>query len=281
MSNAVSESLPLPRVMTIAGSDSGGGAGIEADLKTFTVLGCYGMAAITAITSQNTQGVFGIHEVPADEVARQLRVVLEDIGADAIKTGMLASARIIEAVAAELRRFNPKNLVVDPVMVAKSGDALLQESARGALVRELLPLALAVTPNVPEAEALSGLSISGEADLRAAAERIHALGPRWVLMKGGHLEGAEAVDYLYDGRALERFAGPRFDTPHTHGTGCTYASAMAAWLARGENVPEAVRRAKEYVSGAIRNHVPIGRGRGPLNHLWMTPAEEPFRNPRP
>lgn len=269
MANAASESRSLPRVMTIAGSDSGGGAGIEADLKTFTVLGCYGMAAITAITSQNTRGVFGIHEVPADEVARQIHVVLEDIGADAVKTGMLAAAPIIEAVAAELRRFDTKNLVVDPVMIAKSGDALLQESARDALTRDLLPLALVVTPNVPEAEVLSGVKISAEADLRAAAERIHALGPRWVLMKGGHLEGPEAVDYLYDGRTLERFAGPRFATPHTHGTGCTYASAIAAWLARGETVPEAVRRAKDYVSGAIRNHVPIGHGRGPLNHLWM------------
>ncbi|HNR31082.1 MAG TPA: bifunctional hydroxymethylpyrimidine kinase/phosphomethylpyrimidine kinase [Candidatus Hydrogenedentes bacterium] len=268
MTAAVTESQPLPRVMTIAGSDSGGGAGIEADLKTFTVLGCYGMAAVTAVTSQNTQGVFGIHEVPPEEVGRQIRVVLEDIGADAVKTGMLASAPIIEAVAAELRRFDTKNVVVDPVMVAKSGDALLHETARDALVRRLLPLAIVVTPNVPEAEALSGLRIASEAELRRAAERVHALGPRYVLMKGGHLEGPEAVDYLYDGRTLERFAAPRFDTPHTHGTGCTYASAIAAWLARGESVPEAVRRAKDYVTGAIRHHIPIGRGRGPLNHLW-------------
>lgn len=258
----------LPRVLTIAGSDSGGGAGIEADLKTFTVLGCYGMAAITAITSQNTLGVFGIHDIPADEVARQIHVVLEDIGADAVKTGMLSSSAIIEAIAGELRHFRVGNIVVDPVMVAKSGDHLLRESARHALVELLLPLALVVTPNVPEAEVLSGVKIGSEDDLRAAAERIHALGPRYVLMKGGHLECAEAVDGLFDGERMERFVSERFDTPHTHGTGCTYSSAIAACLARGETVPEAVRRAKEYLTGAIRHHVPIGHGRGPVNHLW-------------
>lgn len=258
----------IPRVMTIAGSDSGGGAGIEADLKTFTAFGCYGTAAITAITSQNTCGVFGIHDIPPDEVARQIRVVLEDIGADAVKTGMLSSAEIIAAIAEELRRFHVANVVVDPVMVAKSGDHLLQESARDALVGLLLPCALVATPNVPEAEVLSGLKIAGEADLRAAAERIHALGPRYVLMKGGHLEGPEAVDFLFDGDTMLRFAGPRFDTPHTHGTGCTYSSAIAAGLARGDAVADAVRAAKAYVAGAIEHPITIGHGRGPLNHLW-------------
>ena len=258
----------LPRALTIAGSDSGGGAGIEADLKTFTVLGCYGMAAITAITSQNTLGVFGIHDIPPAEVARQIHVVLDDIGADAVKTGMLSTSAIIEAVAGELRHFHVSNLVVDPVMVAKSGDHLLQESARHALVALLLPLALLVTPNVPEAEVLSGLRIRSEADLRPAAERILALGPRYVLMKGGHLDGPEAADYLFDGERALRFASERFDTPHTHGTGCTYSSAIAAGIARGKTVPDAVSRAKEYLTGAIRSHRPIGHGRGPVNHLW-------------
>jgi hydroxymethylpyrimidine/phosphomethylpyrimidine kinase len=257
-----------PRVLTIAGSDSGGGAGIQADLKTIAALGCYGMSAITAITAQNTLGVFGIHDIPPETVARQIDAVLDDIGADAVKTGMLSSASIIEAIAESLSRHPIENLVVDPVMVAKSGDHLLQESAQEALRSRLLPLALLVTPNVPEAEVLSGLGIVNETDLHRAAGRIHALGPRYVLMKGGHLEGDEAVDYLFDGKTLQRFNAPRIPSRNTHGTGCTFSSAIACYLARGLDVAGAVARAKEYLSGAIRHGLPLGAGHGPLHHGW-------------
>jgi hydroxymethylpyrimidine/phosphomethylpyrimidine kinase len=265
----------LPRALTIAGSDSGGGAGIQADLKTFQALGCYGMSAITAVTVQNTIGVFGVHEIPPETVAAQVDVVLSDLGADAVKTGMLASAPIIEAVAGVLRKHGVKHLVVDPVMVAKSGDPLLRDDARGALTSSLLPLAEIVTPNVPEAAVLAGMEIAGEKVLAEAAARIHALGPRYVLMKGGHLEGAEAVDYLYDGHAMRRFTAPRIVTGNTHGTGCTYASAIAARLAHGDTMPDAVRRAKEYLTEAIRRHVPMGGGHGPLHHGWhITPPRD-------
>lgn len=264
----MSDSADIPRVLTIAGSDSGGGAGIEADLKTMTALGCFGMAAITAITAQNTRGVFGIHEVPPEEVARQIDVVLEDIGADAAKTGMLCSAAIICAVAGALRRRPVEKLVADPVMVAKSGDALLREDAREALIAELLPLAYIVTPNVPEAEALAGMSISDAASIRRAAERIRALGPKYVLLKGGHLEGPEATDWLFDGDIMRSFSAPRIGTKNTHGTGCTFSAAIACHLARGAAAPEAVAHAKEYLSGAIRHSFPLGTGHGPLNHMW-------------
>lgn len=262
----------MPRVLTIAGSDSGGGAGIEADLKTMTALGCFGMAAITAITAQNTCGVFGIHDVPPEEVARQIDVVLEDIGADAAKTGMLSSAPIIHAVADALRRRPVEKLVVDPVMVAKSGDALLREDARDALMTALLPLAYMVTPNVPEAEVLSGLPISNAASMRAAADRILALGPRHVLLKGGHLEGPEANDWLFGGDEVYSFSAPRIDTKNTHGTGCTFSAAIACHLARGASAQDAVARAKEYLSGAIRHSFPLGAGHGPLNHMWQLQA---------
>jgi hydroxymethylpyrimidine/phosphomethylpyrimidine kinase len=257
-----------PRVLTIAGSDSGGGAGIQADLKTIAALGCYGMSAITAITAQNTLGVFGIHDIPPETVARQIDAVLEDIGADAVKTGMLSSEAIIEAIAESLSRHPIENLVVDPVMVAKSGDHLLQESAQEALRSRLLPLAILVTPNVPEAEVLSGIGIVNETDLHRAAERIHALGPRYVLMKGGHLEGNEAVDYLFNGETMQRFSAPRIPSRNTHGTGCTFSSAIASYLARGLDVPNAVAHAKKYLTGAIRHGLPLGAGHGPLHHGW-------------
>lgn len=261
-------SSPVPRVLTIAGSDSGGGAGIEADLKTFTALGCYGMAAITSVTAQNTQGVFGVHDVPPAEVARQMDVVLEDIGADAAKTGMLSNAAIVEAVAGSLTRHGVEKLVVDPVMAAKSGDPLLRVDARQALIERLLPLAYIVTPNVPEAEALSGLQIDSEASLAAAAERILAMGPRYVLMKGGHLEGADAVDYLYGDGQMRRYAAARIDTKNTHGTGCTFSAAIAAFLGQGDDAGTAVQRAKEYLTGAIQHALALGSGHGPLNHMW-------------
>jgi len=259
-----------PRVLTIAGSDSGGGAGIEADLKTIAALGCYGMAAITAITAQNTVGVFGIHEIPPEEVGRQIDVVLDDIGADAAKLGMLSSAAIIEAVAASLRQRPVEKLVIDPVMVAKSGDALLREEARDALRSCLLPLAYMVTPNIPEAVVLSGRSITTEDDVRRAGEAIHALGPTHVLMKGGHFEGRNATDWLFDGARWVDFSAERIDTKNTHGTGCTFSAAIASYLALGKPAADAVEAAKAYLTGAIRHALPLGRGHGPLNHLWRS-----------
>lgn len=258
---------PVPCVLTIAGSDSGGGAGIEADLKTFTALGCYGMAAITAITAQNTQGVFAIYDVPPPEVARQINVVVDDLPVHAAKIGMLSNAAIIAAVAGSLRRHPIEKLVVDPVMIAKSGDALLRPEAQDAL-RRLLALAYVVTPNIPEAKALSGVSTTSEADLPAAAERIRALGPRYVLIKGGHLDIAEAVDFLYGDKELRRYAAPRIPTKNTHGTGCTYSAAIAAFLARGEAIEDAIDHAKAYLHGAIEHSLPLGHGHGPLNHMW-------------
>lgn len=258
----------IPRALTIAGSDSGGGAGIEADLKTFLALGAYGMAAVTSITAQNTVGVFGIHDVPPEIVAQQIDVVADDIGIDAAKTGMLSSSAIVEAVASSIRRAGIERLVVDPVMVAKSGDALLRREAEAALKELLLPLALVATPNVPEAERLSGIAIAGDADLRKAGDAILALGPKHVILKGGHVPGPEVIDYLYDGATMTPFAAPRIDTRNTHGTGCTYAAAITAYLARGEGLEDAVRGAKAYVTGGIRDNLALGQGHGPLNHGW-------------
>ena len=260
----------IPRVLTIAGSDSGGGAGIEADLKTFAALGVYGMAAITAATAQNTVAVTGVHDLPPAFVAQQIDAVADDIGVDAAKTGMLSNAGIVEAVADSVRRNAIANLVVDPVMIAKSGDALLQESARNALIDHILPLALMVTPNVPEAEVLAGVSISGPGDLPEAAKRIHGLGPRYVLLKGGHLAAQDATDYLYDGQDLRPFPAARIDTPNTHGTGCTYSAAIAAYVALGRDPGDAVAAAKTYLTGAIQHALDLGAGHGPLHHGWTT-----------
>ena len=257
----------IPKAMTIAGSDSGGGAGIQADLKTFGALGVYGTSVLTAVTAQNTVGVTAIHEVPTDTVVAQIESVLTDIGADAVKTGMLASSAIIEAVAATLERHRITVLVVDPVMVAKSGDALLRADAVEALRTRLVPLAAVVTPNIPEAEKLTGMKISNGTDVRRAAERIIAMGARGVVVKGGHRSGP-ATDLFYDGIRFQEFTAPRIDTKNTHGTGCTFASAVAAGLARGMDVIDAVALAKEYVTEAIRRAFPIGQGHGPLNHFY-------------
>ena len=259
--------MSVPRALTIAGSDSGGGAGIQADLKTFAALGVYGASAITAVTAQNTRGVRAVHELPPDLVAAQIDAVLEDIGAGAAKTGMLVGAPIVEAVAGRLRRHGVHALVVDPVMVAKSGDRLLRADAVAALRTLLLPLALVVTPNIPEAEVLADLRIVTETDLGEAARRIAAWGARHVLIKGGHLPGAP-IDHLWDGERLLEFPGDRVRTTSTHGTGCTLSAAIAAHLARGIPLPEAVRLAKEYVAEAMRRAQPIGSGHGPLHHLW-------------
>ncbi len=257
----------MPSVLTIAGSDSSAGAGIQADLKTFAALGVYGTSVITAVTAQNTLAVAAVHEVPPDIVAAQIDAVVADIRPDAVKTGMLASAPIVEVVAASVRDHALPNLVVDPVMVAKSGHRLLRDDAVAAL-RDLLPLCTVVTPNLPEAEVLSGRSIASDNDVRRAAEEIVALGAGAVLLKGGHREGAQAVDILFDGHSFREYSAPRVDTTSTHGTGCTFASAIAACLARGEPLPEAVGHAKEYVTEALRRAYPIGGGHGPVHHFY-------------
>jgi len=235
-----------PVALTIAGSDSGGGAGIQADLKTFTAIGVYGMSVITAITAQNTVEVREVAELPVTLVRSQLDAVMSDIGAQAVKTGMLSSSE----------------------MVAKSGDRLLRDSAVQTLRESLLPHALIVTPNVPEAEVLAGRAIVDESGMREAARAIVELGPRSVVMKGGHLQGADVLDLLFDGQAFYEFRSPRVATKNTHGTGCTFAAACAAYLALGHDVVESVRLSKEFVTGAILQSLDLGHGHGPLDHMW-------------
>ncbi len=256
----------MRKAMTIAGSDSGGGAGIQADLKTFAALGVYGTSAITALTAQNTLGVQGVFPVEPEFVGQQIDSIMADIGADAVKTGMLFSEAIIRVVAERIRRWGIRNLVVDPVMVAKSGDRLLQEDAIDALRRELLPLALVVTPNLGEASVLAGFPVQDKPAMEESARVIHALGVRWVVVKGGHLPEC-ADDLLYNGEQMLWLPAERIDTPHTHGTGCTFSAGIAAFLAKGSDVPDAVRRAKDYLTGALRATVPIGAGHSPPHHF--------------
>ena len=253
--------------LTIAGSDSGGGAGIQADLKTFAALGVYGTSVLTAITAQNTQKVTAIHEMPAEMVVSQIEAVISDIEVDAVKTGMLSSSAIIETVAYELKRHRISRLVVDPVMVAKSGDQLLREDAVESLYTKLIPLAMVVTPNLPEAEGLTGIKVKTLDDAREAARGIVSLGAKGVVVKGGHLPGTP-VDLFYDGSQFYHFEAPRVKTQSTHGTGCTFASAVAAGLAKGMDVLEAIGAAKEYVTQAMKHAYRIGHGHGPLNHFY-------------
>jgi hydroxymethylpyrimidine/phosphomethylpyrimidine kinase len=260
--------------LTIAGSDSGGGAGIQADLKTFAAHGVFGTSAITAITAQNTLGVTAWEAVSTPLVVAQIEAVAADMGADAVKTGMLANAAIVTAVADVLERLRLPHLVVDPVMIAKGGDRLLEEAAVAAIREDLLPLAEVVTPNLPEAEVLSGMTIRSLEDMREAGRRILALGPRVVLVKGGHLDSAESIDVACTADGFEEFRGPRVSSVHTHGTGCTLASAIAAGLALGLDHRDAIARAKTYIDGAIRHAPGIGRGHGPLNHFWRATATE-------
>lgn len=259
---------PTAKALTIAGSDSGGGAGIQADLKTFTAFGVYGMSVITAVTAQNTVGVSSFETLSLPLIAAQITDVVTDIGTDAAKTGMLATAEIVRLVAEQVRELAIPNLVVDPVMMAKSGDPLLAADAQEAVRTALLPVALVVTPNAPEAEALTGRPIASLADMRAAARDLHGMGARWVVVKGGHLpfEG-DAIDVVYDGRDFTELRAPRFATPNTHGTGCTFSAAIAAGLAKGRDPLAAITRAKQYVSRAIETSLAIGRGHGPTNHL--------------
>jgi len=254
----------MKRILTIAGSDSGGGAGIQADLKAITLLGGYGMSVITALTAQNTVGVQGIHEIPARFVGRQIDSVLSDIGADAIKTGMLANKEIVRIVSKKIRQYQVRMVVVDPVTVSKSGVFLLRRDARDALINELIPLAWVVTPNLMEASALIGLKVNSLEGMKKAAHLIYKLGAKHVVVKGGHLKGMP-VDVLYDGNIFNEIEGPRIESKNTHGTGCTFASAVATLLARGDDVSEAVRKAKAFITMAIESGLDLGRGTGPTN----------------
>ena len=258
--------MKIYKVLTIAGSDSGAGAGIQADLKTFAALGVYGTSVVTAITAQNTTGVTRVLESPAPMVAAQIDAVMDDIGADAVKTGMLANARIIRTVAEKIRERGIQRVVVDPVMVAKGGHVLLRPDAVRTLRTRLLPLAAVVTPNLPEAQALTGVEGTGGGAIREMARRIAGLGAASVVVKGGHRKGA-ATDILYDGTGFHEFPAPRIRTKNTHGTGCTYSAALACGLARGKSVEAAIAEAKHFITQAIRQAYSIGAGHGPVHHF--------------
>lgn len=259
----------MKQVLTIAGSDSGGGAGIQADLKTMSANGVFGMSVITSITAQNTKGVTAVHDLPVSVIESQLDAIFDDFEVSAVKTGMLSSTNIVEAVARKLKHYTVTNLVVDPVMVSKSGHTLLQPDAVEQVKTSLIPLALVVTPNVHEAERLCGLEIRTLAVARQAAKSIHKLGCQYVLIKGGHLLVERGTDLLYDGRFFNVYKGEFIETPHTHGSGCTYASAIAAQLAKGKSLPDAVQTAKAYITEAIRHGLAIGHGKGPTNHFYF------------
>ncbi|MDQ3916326.1 MAG: bifunctional hydroxymethylpyrimidine kinase/phosphomethylpyrimidine kinase [Actinomycetota bacterium] len=261
----------LPRALTIAGSDSGGGAGIQADLKTFFALGCHGMSAITALTAQNTVAVTGVHEVDPRFVVEQVEAVATDIGIDAAKTGMLASAPVVEAVAKAVEAFDIRRLVVDPVSISKHGDRLLAEDAVEAVRNSLLPLAEVVTPNLHEAASLAATgAITTVDEMKQAARAIHALGPRGVLVKGGHLSSGrdESIDLYFDGTGFLELRAQRFDTRDTHGTGCALSAAIAARCAHGDSTVDALHAAKRFISGAIERSLRIGKGYGPVNPGW-------------
>ncbi|WCN03469.1 bifunctional hydroxymethylpyrimidine kinase/phosphomethylpyrimidine kinase [Streptomyces sp. M92] len=265
--------MSLPNVLTVAGSDSGGGAGIQADLKTMLALGTHGMSVLTAVTAQNSLGVQGAWELPVEAVRAQYRSVVDDIGVQAVKTGMLSSAELVETVA-ELIADTDAPAVVDPVGVSKHGDALLAASALDSVRTKLLPAATVATPNLDEVAQLTGIHVESDTDLRRAAAAVLEYGPRWVLVKGGHLAG-DAVDLLTDGSEEHWLRAPRLDNRHTHGTGCTLASAVACGLAKGQPVPEAVAAAKEYVTGGIGAGFALGGGIGPVDHGWALGRDVP------
>jgi hydroxymethylpyrimidine/phosphomethylpyrimidine kinase len=257
-----------PTALTIAGSDSGGGAGVQADLKTFLACRVHGMSAITAVTVQNSLGVSGFYELPPHAVAEQIESVAGDIGVGAAKTGMLASAPIMAAVADTVRRLHIVPFVVDPVAASQHGDPLLQPDALAALRDTIVPLATLITPNLGEVRLLTGVEVRSRAEMDEAARALHALGPQWVLVKGGHLPDGDAVDLLYDGNTFTEIAEQRCETPHTHGSGDTLASAITAALAHGMDVPAAVRFGKWFVTNAVRDSFPLGSGLGPVSHFW-------------
>lgn len=271
------------RALTIAGSDSGGGAGIQADLKTFSALGCYGMSAITALTAQNTVSVTAVHPVPPGFVAQQIDAVMEDVGVDAVKIGMLHSAPVIRAVAERLAHYEVDDVVLDPVMIAKSGDRLLKEEAINTLRETLIPLVTVITPNIPEAGALLGEQVEGAGQMEAACRRLAELGPQAVLLKGGHLGGDTSPDLLYvrGEESVLTLEAERVETENIHGTGCTLSSAIAAHLARGETIADAVRRAKQYITEALKEGAAyrLGQGHGPVHHFyrWWDADRQPGR----
>ena len=256
----------MKRLLTIAGSDSGGGAGIQADLKTFHAFGCYGMSVLTAITAQNTQGVQGVFDLPPEFVALQLESVVNDIGVDAAKTGMLANAEIIHNLSQTIEQLDIPHLVVDPVMRAKGGDLLLRDDAQQALIEEIIPLAELITPNIPEAEVLAGMSIKNKDDMREASKVIHNKGAKNVLVKGGHRK-EDAVDVLFDGSECTEYFAERVQSKNTHGTGCTYSAAIAANLAQGHELKKAISISKKFITKAIRSSLDLGKGIGPLSHF--------------
>jgi hydroxymethylpyrimidine/phosphomethylpyrimidine kinase len=258
--------LMVYKALTIAGSDSGGGAGIQADLKTFQELEVFGMSAITAVTAQNTLGVQGVYPLPLEAVAQQIDSVVVDLRPHAVKTGMLFSSSIIHLVASKIKEHQLQNIVVDPVMIAKGGAPLLQKEAIASLKSELLPLADVITPNIPEAEVLTGMEIRTIDDRKEAAKALHQLGVNYVVMKGGHGDGEQLVDLLYDGVRFYEWVSPRIETKHTHGTGCTFAAAITAQLAKGKTIYEAVDTAKQFIQAAIEDELGIGQGHGPTNH---------------
>ncbi|WP_370296013.1 bifunctional hydroxymethylpyrimidine kinase/phosphomethylpyrimidine kinase [Rossellomorea marisflavi] len=259
----------MKKVLTIAGSDSGGGAGIQADIKTFQELGVFGMSAITAVTAQNTFGVHGIHPVPPSFVEEQMDAIATDLSPDAVKTGMLVDREMISIVAASIEQRGWRRVVVDPVMVAKGGASLLHEGAVDALIHELIPLSYVITPNLPEAEKMTGIKIHTTEDQKKAAKIIHTMGADNVIIKGGHLQDSASdlvTDLLYDGEHFHTFTSRRFHTRHTHGTGCTYSAAITAQIAKGHTVHEAVSLAKKFISSAIEHTLELGEGHGPTNH---------------
>jgi hydroxymethylpyrimidine/phosphomethylpyrimidine kinase len=254
--------------LTIAGSDSCGGAGIQADLKTFQAIGVYGMSAVTAVTVQNTQKVHAIQEVDPGIVHDQITCLFDDIHIDAIKIGMVSSTELVDAIAGALAKVHRPPVVLDPVMISKSGYALLRENARQALVEKLFPLAEVVTPNIHEAEALAGSAITDEKGMEDAARKMIDLGASKAVIKGGHMDGSQATDMLYDGASFRRLSSPRTETANTHGTGCTFSSAIAAYLAKGMPFFDAVEHAKRYITGAIAHSLDIGKGHGPTHHFY-------------
>lgn len=261
------EEIKLKKVLTIAGSDSSGGAGIQADLKTFSAQVTFGMSVITAVTAQNTQGVFAVQDITPEVIGKQIDAIFEDIAVDGVKIGMVSQVETIKIISEKLRQYKPKNVVVDPVMVSKSGFYLLNPEAEEVLIKELIPLATIVTPNIPEAEVITGLSIKTLDEMKKAAELIYKMGPANVLVKGGHLED-DSTDILFDGKEFYYFNAKRIATKNTHGTGCTLSSAIAANLAKGKSVFEAVKAAKEYINIAIEHSLSIGKGVGPTNHFY-------------
>ncbi|MFL6558974.1 MAG: bifunctional hydroxymethylpyrimidine kinase/phosphomethylpyrimidine kinase [Bacillus sp. (in: firmicutes)] len=271
----------MKKALTIAGSDSGGGAGIQADLKTFQELGVFGMSALTAVTAQNTLGVHGVYPMTVEAVVKQIQAIGDDIGADAVKTGMLFNAEIIEAVSVQLKHYQVENVVVDPVMIAKGGASLLQMEAISAMKNYLLPLAKVITPNIPEAEVLTDMEIRTVEDKHEAARRLNKLGVKNVVIKGGHDENeSESIDFLFDGKEFYTFTSKRIQTKNTHGTGCTFSAVITAELAKGASIYEAVLKAKDFIQAAIEDQLEIGQGHGPTNH-WAygkrNIAKEPVR----